>query len=443
LTEIERLARELCEEYRNAKQIKEFLIDVEGSIASLNPWPNPPILQFWVDQNPEPFLALVQPDQWSSIPPRFQGQISSAVVKYNHSYVQTRCRDILDKLPDIPANELRDFMTMVTVNRSSYELLRETFFEIAKRGNNQNRADFIRGLYFYFEPTKDGDSYLALICEATHDELTKSYCDYLAFSLHMLKRDWKIVDPGVLDNLRSKTSPLLKDLNKLDYQGLKLIEFVCGSDLDKYVEFMEQRIDAAKTALALGKPRRDFAVIPYGGIPSIRMAISDQEQFNKFVEKIVEWKSHDSLGRFDVSHLRNPIADMRNESQELMLTLWVKSKLTAGTEQSFKDVVSMMQLLQFDQLDEMSYLLLLETGSKINLFNQATSVFQGYLDSGAIENSVGEVPKIFEQKLNICERLMEQASPGIVKSYFQGCLRQIEQSKINSLNEDQEWLDQK
>jgi hypothetical protein len=38
---------------------------------------------------------------------------------------------------------------------------------------------------------------------------------------------------------------------------------------------------------------------------------------------------------------------------------------------------------------------------------------------------------------------MEQASPGIVKSYLQGALRQIEQSITDHLNEDQEWLNQK
>ena len=192
LTELQDLARQLSEEYKNANEIKEFLINVESSIASFNPWPNPPILQFWVDQTPEPFLALAEPDEWNSIPPRFQGHISSAIVKHNQSYVQMKCRDILDKLPDIPGNELHDFMTMVTANRTPYELLRDTFFEIAKRSNNSNRGYFIYRLYFYFEPTKDGDSYLELICEATHDELTKPYCDHLAFSLHALKREWRI-----------------------------------------------------------------------------------------------------------------------------------------------------------------------------------------------------------------------------------------------------------
>ena len=201
-------------------------------------------------------------------------------------------------------------MTMVNVNRSPCDLLRETFLAIAKRGNNQNRADLIRGLYFYFEPTKDGDSYLALICEATHDELTKSYCDHLAFSLHVLKRDWKIVNPRLLDTLRSKTSRLLRDLNKLDYHALKLVEFVCGSDLPKYFELIEERIEAAKTALALGKPRRDFAVVPYDGILSIRNATTTQAQFNKFLEKIIYWNSRDSIGRYDVRHLLKPIADI-------------------------------------------------------------------------------------------------------------------------------------
>ena len=442
LAEIQHLALQLSEEYTNANQIKELLIDVESAIVPLNPWPNPPILQFWVDQNPEAFLALAQPDEWQSIPPRFQGQISSAVVKYNQSYVQMKCRDILDKLPDIPGNELHDFMTMVTHNRSSYELLRETFFEIAKRGNNLNRGYFINRLYFYFEPTKDGDSYLKLICEATHDELTKAYCAHLAFSLHVLKnRDLNISDLRLLDSLRSKTRPLLKDLEKLDHHARELVEFVCGSDLDEYVKFMEERI--AATASESGTPRRGFAVVPYDGIPSIRTAIKDQEQFNKFVGKVIEWKTHDSLGRFDVSHLLSPISDMRNKSQESMLALWITSKLTAASEQSFNDVVSVMQLLEFGQLDENSYLLLLEIGSKINLFNRAKSVFQRYLESGEMQSQMGEVPPILNQKLEMCKRLIEQASPGIVKSYLQEAVRQIERSIIDHLDEDQDWLNQK
>ena len=167
-------------------------------------------------------------------------------------------------------------MTMVTDNRSSYELLRETFFEIAKRGNNLNRGYFIYRLYFYFEPTRDGDSYLELICAATHDELTKAYCSHLAFSLHALKQDWKISNVGLLDSLRSTTRPLLKDLEKLDYHARHLVEFVCGSDLDEYIKFIEERINAIETASEVGKPRRGFKVVPYDGLPSIRKAIRDK-----------------------------------------------------------------------------------------------------------------------------------------------------------------------
>jgi hypothetical protein len=441
--DLQDLARQLSGKHKNANEIKEFLIDVESAIASFNPWPNPPILQFWVHQNPEPFLALAQPDEWNSIPPRFQGHISSAIVKYNQSYVEFKCRDILDKLPDIPGNELHDFMTMITVNRSPYEVLKETFFEIAKRGNNSSRGYFIYRLYFYFEPTKDGDAYLELICEATHDDLTKPYCDHLAFSLHALKRDWTISNRGLFENLRSKVRPLLKDLEKLDYHARELVEFVCGSDLGEYIGVIEEPIDAAKTASESRTPRRGFAVVPYDGIPSIRKAIKEQEQFNQFVGKVIEWKTHDSLGQFDVSHLLKSISDICNESQESMLALWITSKLTAASEQSFNDVLSVMQLLDFGHLDEKLYLLLLETGSKINLFNRAKSVFQWYLDSGAIENQMGEVPKIFNQKRDICKRLIEQATPGIVKSYLQERLREIDHSIIDHLDEDQEWLDQK
>jgi hypothetical protein len=412
-------------------------------LLPFNPWPNPPILQFWVDQNPEPFLALAQPDEWNSIPPRFQGHISSAIVKYNQSYVEIKCRDILDKLPNIPGNELHDFMTMITVNRSPYELLKETFIEIAKRGNNSNRGYFIYRLYFYFEPTKDGDAYLELICEATHDELTKPYCDHLAFSLHALKRDWTISNRGLLENLRSKIRPLLKDLEKLDYHARELVEFVCGSDLDEYISFIEARIDAARAASESGKPRRSFAVLPYDGIPSIRNAIHSQEQFNKFLGKIIVWDSRDSIGRFDVSYLLKPMSDLRHENHESMLALWIKSALAASSEQSFKGVISVMQLLEFDQLDEDSYLLLLETGNKLNLFNQAKSVFHWYLESGAMQSQVGEVPPILNHKLDMCKRLVNQASSGVVKSFLQEALKQIEQSIIDHLNEDQEWLNQK
>ena len=103
----------------------------------------------------------------------------------------------------------------------------------------------------------------------------------------------------------------------------------------------------------------------------------------------------------------------------------------------------MMQFLESNHLDENSYLLLLNTGNKLNLFNQAKSVFQWYLDSGAIENQMGEVPKIFNEKRDICKRLIEQATPGIVKSYLQDRLRGIDHSIIDHLNEDKEWLDQK
>ena len=443
LKKIQGLARQLSEEYKSAHQIKEFLTDVESLIAPLNPWPNPPILQFWVDVNPEPFLALTQPDQWSMIPPRFQGQISNAIVKHNQTYVQMKCRDILEKLPDVPGNELQDFMTMVTVNRSPQELLRETFFEIAKRSNNLNRGYFIFRLYYYLEPSKDGDSYLTLICEATHDELTKAYCNHLAFSLHVLKKDWNISDPGLLDRLRSKIKPLLKDLDKLDYHALEVVEFACGSDLNEYIGLIEQRINVARVGSYGAKPKRSYEVMPYDGIPCIQKAIGNQEQFNKFAGKIIEWNSSDSLGRFDMSELLKPISEIKNENQELMLESWVKSKLTIGSEQAFKDVVSLMQLLEFGQLDESSYLLLLETGSNFNLFNQAKSVFQWYLDSGAMENQMGTVPKILTQKLDKCKRLIEHASPGVVKSYLNECLKQIEQSITDHLNEDQEWLNQK
>ena len=201
-----------------------------------------------------------------------------------------------------------------------------------------------------------------------------------------------------MDNLRSKTRPLLKDLEKLDYHARELVEVVCGYDLDEYVKFIEARINAVTTALEAGNRRRGFTVIPYAGIPSIRKAIKDYEEFNKFVEKIVEWKTRDSLGRFDLSHLLNPIADMRHERQESMLELWIKIKLTAASEQFFKDVVSVMQLLDYGQLDETSYLLLLETGSKINLFNEAKSIFQWYLNVGRNAKSNGRGTTNLESK---------------------------------------------
>jgi len=440
---LQTLVKQLSINYKTPEEIKMFLTEVENLISPLNPWPNPPIVKFWVDETPEPFMELTKTDQWSSIPPRFRGHISTAIVRYNQDYVQTRCREIMGSLPDIPPNELHDFMIMVTANKVPLSRVKDTFLEIAKRSNIQNRGYFIYQLNFYLRDNKDGDSYLELICEATHNELCNDYCNHLAFCLHVLKKDWQISDTKLFDKLRLKIRPLIKDLEELDYHALEVVEFACGSDLDEYTALIEERINVIKAASKETIVRAGYDIIPFDGIPCIKRAINNQERFDRLMGKIVDWNTSDSLRRFDLSYLLKSISDIKDNDQTLMLEVWLRSKFAVESDQSFKEAISVMRLLEFGMLDESCYLLMLETGENLNVFDDAKEVFQWLLDSGLIKSGLGEIPEIFIQKLDACKRLMDKAAVGKVKSYLNECGEQIEQTITDHLSEAQEHLNPK
>jgi hypothetical protein len=302
---MEALAKELAREHQTPEQVRAFLIEVDSSISPLSPWANPPILKFWVDENPEAFLVLTGPDHWNFIPQRFQEHISTAIVRHNQDYVQRKCREIVEKLPDIPGTELHDFMNLVTLNRISLASLKETFFDIAKRGSNLNRGYFIYRLYFYFKDTNDGDSYLELINAATHDDLSNVFCNHLAFSLHTLKKDFQITKQQLFDSLRSTVRPLIHALKKLDYHALEVVEFVCGDNIDDYIDLIDRRITAARLDSTID-------VIPFDGMPSVKGAINSQESFNKFADRISLWQREKLLSSFDVGYLLESIADTKN-----------------------------------------------------------------------------------------------------------------------------------
>jgi hypothetical protein len=132
-----------------------------------------------------------------------------------------------------------------------------------------------------------------------------------------------------------------------------------------------------------------------------------------------------------------------NGSVARMLKIWMRGKLSDQRETSFREATSLMKALEFDSSDEECWLLALETGSGLNLFDIAKKSFNSFLFSGLIENRIGEIPEIYTKKRDMCRRLMDRASVGEVKSYLKSCLEAIERDISNHLKDDEEFLNPK
>jgi hypothetical protein len=434
------LVRMLSDEYTTKEQLKCFFEESSDLIKKLDAKHNPPIISLWVHTAPQLFIDFISSYGKDSVPDVFRGQVISAITKYQSESLSDLIVSVNDSLSNLPWENFISFMKTVTDNDVDYKLIKETFIGISQKASIDIRSRFLHLAYFYFLKSHDSDSYAEIILSSIHGELNGLFVQNLCFALGRFGKDgWPIPNKKLMTKLRKRVSPLLIELKQIDFDANRLASFSCQKNIDAYIRLLELRMAKAKTGTTCRKSRSEYEVISFDGFSCISSGVTSYSDFSKIMDKIISWEG-EKLWHFDLMYLMKSILPLKDKGDSYYLHQWMLVKLREKNEPSTLGVIWVAGLMEFESLTEEIYTELFCTALEVGVLEEAKKIFYRLLTSGGFSCTVGQVPKVYLDKKQVCENLKASAPPGKLKAFFEEMVNKMEETIEDHRAEAEEIL---
>ena len=195
--------------------------------------PVPPVVRYWTEMEPAPFIELSGDDRWQNLPIRFKGQVSSGIAKHRPEHIYEVEEEVVSALPDARAERLHDLLTLVVENAIPFEKIRPSLMEIANKGSVTLRSILISESCFLLKGSQDRASLFEImervIAHPMDPPVDRHFIDNLAYILAASK-NWPSSNSELEKRVKSKLEAIIAASEKLDYDEIEIASFCFGDE---------------------------------------------------------------------------------------------------------------------------------------------------------------------------------------------------------------------
>ncbi|MBI3232089.1 MAG: hypothetical protein HYZ51_03360 [Candidatus Doudnabacteria bacterium] len=331
-------------------------------------------------------------------------------------------------------------MNTITSNDTEFSRLQETLNEIALKASIDIRAQFLRSLYFYFSKSRDSKSYVELIIRSIHGNLGGKFIQALTFSVVTpLREKWPRPEDQLMEQLRERIYPLLIEIKEIGSDGNRLARFCCQRNINSYINLIEQRMQKSREGASPRLIRTQYEVVSYEGLPSLSSGVTCSEDFNKVMDRVLFWEK-EKIWQYDLGYLMKSILTLKDENGICYLHQWMISRLNEKSQHFALGVIWVTSLVEFDNLTEEIYQNIFDTALEVGAIEDAKRTFYRLVIDGGFSCQIGQIPKVYLDKKQVCENLKAKVTPGVLKSFFEEMIREIEKTIEDHKAETEEIL---
>ncbi|MGB9978034.1 hypothetical protein [Methanobacterium sp.] len=421
--------------YKTKDQILDFLQDLDKYLSDSNSYP--PISTCWVKKQPDLFLEIRNDMEiWNKVPRRFKGEIDIALSEINEDHIKIMAKEVLSNLTNEPYFEIETFLRSINKTSLDREIVDSWLLELLEKSNSNIRLLIIRRLNSIFgNDFNSMINYLTLII-SKEEELNNEMVEQIDYKIRFFNTKLDFIDQDLLDNFKNELFEKMKDVPDIT-QKQSILNFIL-LDIDSIIEFIDYRL--SKYEIAQSEVRINYNPIPFDGIESIRECIKSFEDFEKFMDKIIEWYDRTKLRRHFLRDIKSNISISEKESGKLFLEKYIENNVKNG---KIENAIRALTFLPFSE-ERISFIIdISENIMKSNVLNvdQIEKIF--YRNSG-LEGSystvTGEVPRELLEKKALFEKMHEEAKPGRLKMIINNCIKITDQGIERHTKLDEETL---
>ncbi|MBM4351041.1 MAG: hypothetical protein FJ106_14280 [Deltaproteobacteria bacterium] len=430
----------LIQKYDSQEKAVGFLMELHERISGYDRWPRPQIVRCWVRLEQEKFASIRgNKELWEKVPERFRNEIDLALSEMDTGFIKKLAEEVLPHLPSAPISKVDTFLTMLGRQEVDEKDLRNWLMQIAEKGDKEHRLLLVIHLDHVLKKIPTLMLEILNKCVSMEEELNPRMTDNLSFIIHRIQEHPEEIDNKLLDHLRDELLRKLKDVPELDWDADELLRF-SFSGIDSAINFVEYRLQKSMEARKKSKRRKKLDAVPFDGLKSISGQIKSYADFEKLMERVIDWHKEDMLYRkFYLEYLMEPILGLSDKgSQKTFLEEYIDKQILEG------HVQKAMTASEYLPINENTSSLLVKVSEKAMETGASKDVermlFAKTLPKGGWEGKPGEAPPALEELKGTFQKMEEMAKPGELKVLIGRCVASIDVDIKDHLKRDEEFL---
>jgi len=423
--------------YKVKKQVLELFKDLNELINNSFNWP---IISCWVKINPDLFFAIRNDDEtWNKVPNIFKREIDTTLSEINENHLEILAEEVLSNLTPASYFEIETFLKSIGRTNFDPEIIDSWLLELLEKGDSKIRWLVVSYLNFIFGNKNDFNSIIKYLTLVITKE--KDLSDEMVKQIDLIITLNKNLDSTKIDLLNRFKEELIKKMKDVPdiTQTQSILNFIFD-DIDSVTEFIDYRLYKYKE-IQQSEVRFNYNPIPFDGIECIKKSIKSFEDFEKFMDKIIEWhESPMSWRRQFLVDIKSNLFISEKESGKLFIEKYIENQVKKG---KIENVIGALKFLPFTEERIPLIVKISDDIIKSNILNvdEIEKLFysKSSLDGGYI-TAVGKVPKELSDKKTLFEKIREETKPGRLRVIINNCIKRIDQEIERHVEWDEESL---
>ncbi|OEC86747.1 MULTISPECIES: P-loop NTPase [Methanobacterium] len=423
--------------YKTENQVLILLLDLEKRLKDSRV--NAPIINCWVKFNSGLFLSIRNENNvWNRVPKRFKREIDIALSEIDVNHIKILSKEVLPNITSEFYFEIETFLISMG-NTDNLKTINLWILELLNKGNSKIRWLVISYIDLIFRDKLVHDCRIRylILAISKENELSDEMVDRIDLEILFLNGKLNFINPNVLNCFKKDLIKKMKDVPDIT-EKQEILNFILD-DIDLVIEFIDYRLNKYKDIRKL-EVRPEYNPLPFDGIQSIKKCINSFEDFEKFMNKIIEWDENIKWGKRFLIDIKSNILICKKESGKLFIEEYIENKAKNGEIES---VIESLNFLPFEE-ERIPFIINISEDiikSKALNANKIEKLFyrKSRLEDG-YSTIAGEVPKELLEKKALFEKIQEKAKPGRLRSIINNCIKRIDQEIEWHVKRDEETL---
>lgn len=431
------LAKQICAIYPTSAEKVDFLISLEGLIAPLNPWANPPIIEAIHSLDRE-FCSSVRKNQalWEKVPERFKAPIDRILSEGGREHIALVASEVLSKRGSITRQDVSRFFSSLNSSKVGDDKKAGWINEIIEVGNSDALSEVAAKCGWIVNDSV----YLVPLLTKLFDKSEYEAFHSLDLTIHKLIRDG--VSAGVsLDDLKKAIRERIILKPKLDYHDADLTEFAFDGNSDTFFDCLTKRLAyEGQTA-----KRRVFEAIPFNGFEkTIDKFVSTEEELEYFLTAAYQLEKENSLLQFSINSLLGSVLYKSFGGEKPYIIKSCEQQLAQSNYMDVrKELWWRLGKLRIAEGTIKLFSSAIQAAEKNGLFEDDSKTLWRVIMPHKWSGSMREIPPQYVKALELARKLKQELPQGkgrnLVEQIEQGILKDIEGIK----QEHEEFLNQR
>lgn len=430
------LIKKLNEKYKTRDQVLVFLKSMDKALNGYND--NPPIINCWVKKTPDLFLEIRNEDEsWNKVPIRFRREIDVALSEINEDHTELVAKEVFSNLNNRNYFEIETLLRSIMKTNLSHQNIDSWLLELIEKGDSKIR--WLVAKYINFIYKNDRNSIIKYLTSviSKEEDLNEGMVREIDYKTYVFNKDLNSIELDLLNRFREELFKKMKNVPDIT-QNQSILNFILV-DIDSVIEFIDYRLSKYKE-LARSEVRTNYNPIPFDGIESIGRCINSFEDFEKFMDKIMEWYIIIKWRRRFLRDIQSNILISEKESGKLFLEKYIENKTKKG---EIQNVIGALKFLPFNEgripfIIRISEDIIRSNSSNIEKIEKL--FYEKSRLEGVYSTVTGKVPKELLERKALFEKMQEETKPGRLRTIINNCIKSIDQEIEWHIKRDEETL---